>query len=83
MPNEKVFWTKGIRFDARSVLQAAGNLLTADNITFNKDGRQQLRSGFDKWESDELFGSPVHSVTAVPGGTRLILAEGTNLRRKP
>ncbi len=83
MAAEQIFWNKGLAYDTRSVLQEVGYLQTATNISFAEEGKQELRPKFAKWESNELMASVVHSIHAVPGGTRCLLAEGTSLRRKP
>jgi len=83
MPSENIFWNKGLAYDSRSALQELGSLQTAVNITFSQEGKQELRPKFAKWDSNELFSNAVHSIKSVPGGSRVLLAEGANLRRKP
>ena len=51
-PSELVMFNEGIAQDSRSALQAPGYLQTCNNIQFRKEGRQELRASYGKFNTN-------------------------------
>lgn len=75
MPKEPIFFNEGLAYDSRSALQSPGYLQTAENIIFRKEGQQELRPKYSKYNTTAL--SAQHSIYRM--GARLYVAGGTQL----
>lgn len=76
MPSELIFFHKGLRYDMRSALQEAGALQTAQNISFDSEGAQGLRSQFSAINSTAV--NEIHSIKRFLDN--LVIGDSTYLR---
>ena len=76
MPEELIFWHKGLSYDARSAMQQPGFLASAENITFTSEGKQTLRPQFSKVNSTAV--NAIHSIKRFQ--SLIIEADSTYLR---
>jgi hypothetical protein len=77
MPQEPLYWHKGLAWDTRSELQQPGYLETAKNITFKIDGEQGLRPQFTAINSTAL--NAIHSVKRFRD--KILIGDSTNIRQ--
>lgn len=57
---ELILWTKGLSFDTLSSIQQPGFLKTAENVSFEIEGKQTLRQKFDNINSTAI--GSIHTI---------------------
>ncbi len=73
---ELVLWTRGLSFDSLSSLQQPGFLKTAENVSFEVEGKQTLRQRFANINSTAI--GAIHSIRKWR--SILVVGDGVNLR---
>ena len=80
MPNEYVYFHKGLSYMSRSALEEPGSLQVAENIAFREEGKQELRPSFSKFTTTPYSASRngIHSIRRFRDN--LVIGDYTNLR---